>query len=94
MMMRIQLFSFGSRGGVTGQSIVKRWSGCSELILTQWEGSVTRRGGVTMSAREEAALRREKGVDDIDWADANLTGQKNGENPRGRFSWYKYMVKI
>jgi hypothetical protein len=25
--------------------------------------------------------------DDASWADMNLTGSKNEENPRGRFSW-------
>jgi hypothetical protein len=49
---------------------------------------------VTTSDRGEAALRREKGGDVISWADANLTKLKNEENSRGRFSWYKCMVKI
>jgi hypothetical protein len=35
-----------------------------------------------------------KGGDDVSWADANLIGPKNEENPRGRFSWYKLTVKI
>jgi hypothetical protein len=38
--------------------------------LAQWEGSVTRRGGVTMSTGGEAAPGRKKGGDDVNWADA------------------------
>jgi hypothetical protein len=55
---------------------------------------VTRCGGVMTSARGEVAPRRGKGEDDASWADANLTGPKNKENLRDRFSWYKWMVKI
>jgi hypothetical protein len=33
----------------------------------------------------EVASRREKRGDDTSWADTNLTGPKNKENPRGRF---------
>jgi hypothetical protein len=44
--------------------------------LTQWEGSVTRCGGMTISAGGEAALRREKGGNDASWDDANLAGPK------------------
>jgi hypothetical protein len=40
------------------------------------------------------ALGRGKGGDDAGWAEANLTGPKNKENLRGRFSYYKWMVKI
>jgi hypothetical protein len=47
---------------------------------------VIRRDGVTMSAGGEAAPRRGKVEDDVSWADANFTGPKNEENPRGRFS--------
>ncbi len=47
--------------------------GGNELILTQWEGSVTRRGGVTTSARREATPEREKRGDDDSWAETNLT---------------------
>jgi hypothetical protein len=35
------------------------------------------------------ALGREKGGDDVSWADANPIGLKNKENPRGRFNCYK-----
>jgi hypothetical protein len=45
--------------------------------LAQWEGSVTRRSGVTASARGEVAPRRGNGEDDVSWANANLTGLKN-----------------
>jgi hypothetical protein len=49
---------------------------------------------VVMSAGVETALERGKGVDDVSWDDANLIGSKNKENPRGRFSYYKWMMKI
>jgi hypothetical protein len=39
---------------------------------------------------EAAALGRGKGGNDASWADANLTGPKNEENPRDRFSWYEW----
>jgi hypothetical protein len=55
---------------------------------------VTRHDGVTTSAGGEAALGKGKGGDDASWADASLTESKNKENPRGRFSSYKWMVKI
>jgi hypothetical protein len=42
----------------------------------------------------EVAPVRAKGGDDTSWADVNLSGQKNKENPRGRFSYYKWTVKI
>jgi hypothetical protein len=62
--------------------------------LAHWEGSVTQRDGVMASARGEAALGRGKGVDGTCWADANVTGPKNEENSHGRFSCYKWTVKI
>jgi hypothetical protein len=52
------------------------------------------RGGVTTSARGEVAPGRRKGGDDVSWADADLIGLKNKQNLCGRFSWYKWMVKI
>jgi hypothetical protein len=76
VMVRIQCFSFGSRGKTMGQSITERSNGGSELVLTQWEGSVTRCGGMTMSAGGEATPRREKRGNNISWADANLVGLK------------------
>jgi hypothetical protein len=39
-----------------------------------------------MLARGEAPPGSGKGWDNISWADVNLTGPKNKENPRGRFS--------
>jgi hypothetical protein len=41
----------------------------------------------------EAVPGRGKGRDDASWANVNLTEPKNKENPQGRFSWYKWMVK-
>jgi hypothetical protein len=35
-----------------------------------------------------------KGGDNTSWADVNLTGPKNEENPRDRFICYKRTVKI
>jgi hypothetical protein len=46
------------------------------------------------SAGGEAALRRGKAKDNASWADVNLTGLKNKENPCSRFSYYKWTVKI
>jgi hypothetical protein len=54
---------------------------------------MTQRSGVVTSARGEAAPRRENGGDNTSWADANLTGPKYEENPRGRFSFYKWIGK-
>jgi hypothetical protein len=61
-------------------------------------GSIGRKHG--MAQREatlaggETAPQRGKGGDDASWADVNLTGPKNKENPHGRFSYYKWTVKI
>jgi hypothetical protein len=55
---------------------------------------VTQRSGVMMMAGGEVTPRRRKGEDNASWAVANLTGPKNEENPRGQFSFYKWMVKI
>jgi hypothetical protein len=44
---------------------------------------VTRCGGVTMLVGGDVAPEREKGGDDVSWADENLTGPKNEENSRG-----------
>jgi hypothetical protein len=43
---------------------------------------------VMTSTGGEVAPGREKGVDDASFADANLTGPKNEENPHGRFGCY------
>jgi hypothetical protein len=45
------------------------------------------------SARGAAAPEREKGGDDVSWANVNLTELKNKENPHGQFSCFKWMVK-
>jgi hypothetical protein len=47
-----------------------------------------------MSVRGETASGRGKGGDDTGWADVNLIGPKNKKNSRGRFNWYKWMMKI
>jgi hypothetical protein len=64
MVVWIQCFNFSLRGEAIGQTIVGRWSGDGELLLAQWEGSVTRFDGVTTSTRGDAALRRGKGGED------------------------------
>jgi hypothetical protein len=46
------------------------------------------------SAGREMTPENEKEGDDTSWADTNLTGSKNEENPHGRFSYYKWTVKI
>jgi hypothetical protein len=63
-------------------------------LKAQWEGSVTQCSGVTTSVGVEAAPRKGKGGNDTNWGDANLAESKNEENPRDRFSWYKWTVKI
>jgi hypothetical protein len=55
---------------------------------------VTRCGDVMMSARGEPALERGKGGDDVNCADTNFTGPKNDKNSNGRFSCFKWTVKI
>jgi hypothetical protein len=47
-----------------------------------------------MSDGGDAAPEREKGGDNTSWANANLIEPKNEENPHGRFSWYKWTMKI
>jgi hypothetical protein len=61
--------------------------------LAQWEGSVTRRGGMATSDGREVASGRGKGGDDASWAGTSLAGQKNKENSRGKFSCYKWRFK-
>jgi hypothetical protein len=75
--VQIQCFSFDSRGETTWQRVIERWNRGSELILSPWEGSVTRRSSVATSAGGEAVPRKEKGGDDTYCADVNLTGSKN-----------------
>jgi hypothetical protein len=75
-MVRIQYFSFGLRGEMTGWSIVERWCGGNEFVLPQWDGSVIRCGSVAILIGGEAVSERRKNGDDASWADANLTGRK------------------
>jgi hypothetical protein len=49
---------------------------------------------MTTSARGKTAPGRKKGGNDVSWADMNLTVPKNEENSCGRFSCYKYTMKI
>jgi hypothetical protein len=44
--------------------------------------------------RRRDGTERGKGGDIASWADTNLTGSRNEKNSRGRFSRYKWMVKI
>jgi hypothetical protein len=60
-----------------------------QCVLAPWEVSAAQRGDVATSVGGEAESGREMGGDDVSWADTNLTGAKNEENPCGRFSWYK-----
>jgi hypothetical protein len=55
---------------------------------------VTRHGGVPTLTGGEAAPGRENGGDDISWTDIILIRPKDEENPRDRFSFYKWTVKI
>jgi hypothetical protein len=57
--------------------------------LAQWEGSVTRRGGVTTSVGGEVAPGKGKGGDDASWVDVNLTGPKNK-----KITWSIQLVQI
>jgi hypothetical protein len=61
----------------------RKISGGHKLILTLWEGNMTRRGDVTTSIEGEAVPGREKGGDDVSWADENFTGPKNEEKLYG-----------
>jgi hypothetical protein len=51
--------------------------------LDPWKESATQHGGMATSFRGETAPGREKGGDDCNWADVNLTELKNKENLRG-----------
>jgi hypothetical protein len=62
--------------------------------LSQWKVSMTQRSSVTMPTGGEATPRRGKGGDDANWTDTDLTKPENKENPPGRFSWYKWTLKI
>jgi hypothetical protein len=92
--VRIQYFDFDSRGETMGRSVADRWSGGSELVLTSWKDSVTRRDDVMTSTKGEATPGSEKGGNNVSWADTNFIGPKNKENSHGRFSCYKWMMQI
>jgi hypothetical protein len=62
--------------------------------LAPWEGTVIRHGGMTTSTGGEAPQGRGKGGDDASWTNVNFIGPKIEENPHGRFSYYKWTVKI
>jgi hypothetical protein len=47
------------------RSVAERCSGDSELILTQWKGSVIQYGGMSTLLRGETSSGREKGGDDV-----------------------------
>jgi hypothetical protein len=55
---------------------------------------VTQRGDVATSAGGEVGPGRGKGGAVASWANVNLAGPKNKENPHSQFSYYKWMVKI
>jgi hypothetical protein len=90
----IQYFDFDSRGEPTGRSITGRWNRGSELILSSWEGSVTRHGDVVTSIGWEAAPGREKEGDGTIWPNTDFTGLKNKENICGRFCGTKWTMMI
>jgi hypothetical protein len=46
---------------------------------------------MTTSVGGEALPGREKGGDDANWIDTNLTGPKNDKNSRGQFNCYIQM---
>jgi hypothetical protein len=52
-----------------------------------------RRRGTT-EVGGEAPLGMGKGGNNASWVDMNFTGPKNKENTHGRFSYYKWTVKI
>jgi hypothetical protein len=54
-----------------------------------WHG--TTRGDVDW---RRGVTREEKGGDDDNWTNVNLTGPKNKINPLDRFSWYKWTMNI
>jgi hypothetical protein len=60
--------------------------------MAKWEESVTRCGGVMMSAKGEVIPGRGMGGYNVSWADMNLIRQKNEENTRSRFRWYKWTM--
>jgi hypothetical protein len=85
----VSMLQFRLEWGGDGIKRYGKMKWANELVLAQWEGSVTRHSGVIMLARGEAAPEGERGGDDASWADVNLTGVKNKENSCGQFTWYK-----
>jgi hypothetical protein len=81
--VRIQCFSFCLRGEATGQALSEDEA---EVASSFWLNG--------KEAREDAAPRRGKRGNNASWANVNLIGPKNEKNTHGRFSWYKWMVKI
>jgi hypothetical protein len=61
VVVQIQYFNFNSRGEVMRRSIVGRCSRDNELVLAQWERSVTWRDDVS---RRRGGMGRRKGGHD------------------------------
>jgi hypothetical protein len=55
---------------------------------------MTWHGGMVTLVGGEMTPRRRKRGDNASWDDVNFTGPKNKENPRGRFSYYKWTMNI
>jgi hypothetical protein len=65
----------------------------AETASSSWLHGKEESHGMATSARGATAPEREKGGDDVSWANVNLTGLKNKENPHGQFNCFKWMVK-
>jgi hypothetical protein len=66
----------------------------AKTVSSSWLHGKEAWHGATTSTGVEAAAGREKGADNVSWADENLIGQKNKENPRARFNCNNCTVKI
>jgi hypothetical protein len=55
---------------------------------------VTWCGSMATSIGGETTSGRGNGGDNTSWADANLIGSKNKENPHGQLNCFKWMTKI
>jgi hypothetical protein len=88
--VRIQYFSFGSRGG----DRIKRCRKMKWRQRARLDSMRRRRADVVTSVGGEATPRWGKGGHEANWTDTNLTGPKNKKNQYGRFSCYKWIVKI
>jgi hypothetical protein len=55
---------------------------------------MTQCGGEATSTGGEVTPGREKGGDDVSWADMNLSKSKNKKNSYDRFNYFKWTVKI